>query len=241
MLGLVDRVLHAFEPDHIAVAAVMARAIASRKDGRIGGGGAERVDHDAVLAAQAGPLAQAPHSEPRRSRPARYRREIPGRQRCTDVKRLLALERLDAGLEEEAHAGIAMLLLIEGGKLRRHRAGHDAIQRLEHRDLEPELGRDGRNFQTDIAAADDRQPGARRHRGPQCIDIGDAAQIMHSGQFGAGNRNLAYAGAGRQQQLVVGEAAPVGERDGPGRAVDCRRGNPQHQLSSRPRCRNCRA
>lgn len=64
----------------------------------------------------------------------------------------------------------------------------------------------------------------------QPFGVGEAAQVVHTGQAGAGDVQAARLGAGGQQQLVVDDQGAVAEADGPGAGVQVDGGLAQVQL-----------
>src|SRR5579864_672721 len=208
----------------------MARAIAGREDGRVAGRGAACVDDDPVIAAQSRVARQFDVRDD-----ADADQRDAGRVRFAagaDRRELaLAFEGLDAGVEQNFHAGGAMDLGIEIGNRNRNRARHETIECLEHGDLDAALGGDRCDFQTDITAANDGELLALSNQVAERIDVGDAAQILNAGKFGTGTFDPAHARTGGEQQLVVGERAPVRENHLVRIAVDLGRGNAQDQLA----------
>ena len=207
-LGLIDGVLHAFEPDLAAIALrEEPRAIADRIDVRRGAG--EVVDHDAVLARQ-----------------ARGRREIvvgagagrdqheiggdalAGRERDAG-RAALALDRGKPRAEPDIDAARAVQRIEEGGHGLAGDALHHPALGLDHDRLAALLAHDGRDLEADIAAADDDDAARVIERRAQTPDIVDLAERKHAGKLDAGQRQVARARAGGENQRVVVMAAAV--------------------------------
>lgn len=64
----------------------------------------------------------------------------------------------------------------------------------------------------------------------QPFGVGEAAQVVHTGQAGAGDVQAARLGAGGQQQLVVDDEGAVAEADGFGGGVQVDGGLAQVQF-----------
>ncbi len=126
-----------------------------------------------------------------------------------------------------------MHMIVKIGDRHRHGTRHDAVHRLEHRDVDLALGGDGGDLQTNIAAAHDGELLARLENSAQAVDVFDTAQIMHAGEIGAGTADLAHAASRREQELVVSQRTAVGEMHLFRRAVDLCRGDAQDQFAIR--------
>ena len=95
----------------------------------------------------------------------------------------------------------------------------------------PFLAKHGRDLEPDIAAADDGDAPRVIERRPQPAHVVDLAQREHAGKLDAGQRQIARAGAGREHQRLVVEAAAVAEADTPVRQID--RGGRRAQIEAR--------
>ncbi len=100
-------------------------------------------------------------------------------------------------------------------------AGEQADVEFHQHDVEADAARDRRRLQPDVAAADDEHPLARRHRGLQPVDVGEAADDVAAGQpAGAGAGQGVRSGAGGEDRGVeTVRAAGVGE--GTGGGLEC--------------------
>ena len=92
-----------------------------------------------------------------------------------------AVQRLDCRAAVNHHARGTMRGFVECGDLDADGARHDALGSLEHGDVEAALPDDGRDFQADVPRADQQHPRSRGERRGDAIDIGDRAQVMHTG------------------------------------------------------------
>ena len=98
---------------------------------------------------------------------------------------------------------------VEGRHLRRGDPLQDALLHLEHRHLQAHLHGYRGNLQADVAAADDGDAFAGLEVLPDCVHIGDRAQVVDARELGAGSGELARARAGGEQELVIGEGFTV--------------------------------
>ena len=209
MLGLVNGVLHAFQADLMAFAADMAGAVAGRPDMGIAGA-CILVHHDAVLHAEAGMDRQfvtGNHADA-------HQHDVGVIGQAAGAHPFhfsVAAKGFHPGIQHQLYARLAMLVGIEGGNLRRHRARHQPVHRLEHRHVQSALGADRRHLQPDIAAAHHGDALARLEDILQPVHIGDGLEIVDARQVGAGAFQAAHPRAGGQQQLVIGQRAAIGE------------------------------
>ncbi len=124
----------------------------------------------------------------------------------------------EAGAEVEAHAVFAVQI----GEQAAEFGSQDAVQGcrggLDDGDLGAVGAGRGGDLQTDPAGAGDHQmpvvPPEGGQDAAQPFGVGEAAQVVHAGQAGAGDVQAARLGAGGQQQLVVGDQGAVAEADG---------------------------
>ena len=137
---------------------------------------------------------------------------------------VLALERLDLRVQLEVDAVGPVVGGEEVGERLARRARQDARQRLDHHGVGPERAGRGRGLQADVAAADHRQPLAGAKRQLQHLGVGGAAQHLHALQVRARQAQPPRAGAGGEDQRVVGDRLAVLQRHGLGRTLD--RGRP---------------
>src|SRR5437016_1487803 len=114
-----------------------------------------------------------------------------------------AFEVFDGGIRRDAHTGLAMNTFVKGRDLRRDGARHDPTQRFKNGDVEPQFDGDGRDLETDITAANNRETLAAGEVCAQRIHVRDAAQIENAVELSALDRNSPHARAGREQKLVV--------------------------------------
>ena len=174
VLGLVDGVLYAFQPDLDTLPAVMAGAVARSKNCRIGGHGV--VVHDnAVLARQTGFACQ----------------HVIGKDPDTDqhnigfpcfsagmngLNFLIYFKLFYASVKIQLYSGVTMCGGIKIRNRGRNRARHQPVGSLEHRHLQAPLGPHGRHLQPDVTTSHDHQPGAWLEGGLEDIHVGDVAQ-----------------------------------------------------------------
>ena len=138
-------------------------------------------------------------------------------------------QRVDARAAENVDPAPGMLSLVERGDGRADHPIHHAVRGLEHGHVEPSFAAGGGHFEADIATADDDHPPSGREFGAQPVHVRDAAQVVHAGQFRAGQWQQARMTARGQQQPVVFDGRAVGDLDAPPRAVDAdgRKAQPQ--------------
>ena len=88
---------------------------------------------------------------------------------------------------------------------------------LDHRDGAAEGPGDGGELEPDEAAPDHHRPRAGGDRGrqrrPQRLRVGERAQAQHAGRLDPRQRGPGVAGAGGEDQVVVGDRRAGGERD----------------------------
>ena len=97
----------------------------------------------------------------------------------------------------------------EIGNLAAHRAAHRTRGGLHHGHLLAALGRHGREFEADESRADDDDVLDRLDTLTQCPRIGERAQICNASPSWPGSDGeQPVARAGRQHEMVVGEASP---------------------------------
>ena len=89
-----------------------------------------------------------------------------------------------------------------------------------------------RRFEAEQAAADDHRAPVALCGADHRLDIGDVAEGAHIGQSEAGNRRRQRLRPGGQQQFVVGDGSPVGERDVTRGAIDRRRAASGNQANA---------
>ena len=109
---------------------------------------------------------------------------------------------------------------VEGGQLGRHHAVHGPVGHLEHRDFEPEMPRARGRFEPHVACPDHHEAPGARQVGPDCLDVGNRAQVVDAAQVVTGYVEHAWPAADAQQQLVVDQLAAVGEAQPPVAPVD---------------------
>jgi hypothetical protein len=103
---------------------------------------------------------------------------------------------------------------------RGQRPSHRPFCGLEHGDVDAALaGRRG-ELQADEARADHDDRSRRRERPPQVLGFGQRPQLVHTGEFAAGDGEWAGAGPGGEDECRVGQHLAVVEADGSMRAVD---------------------
>src|SRR3954470_10713588 len=141
MFGLIDRVLDGLEPHAPARKGGVAGAIARRENIGIGCRGVF-LDRDAILANEARLLRDLAIGDDADT----HKREIGGHDLTADsysFETITAQKAFDARAKPEDDAMGPMLALPESRHLPRGRPRHDAIRRLENRDLQAVLCRDG--------------------------------------------------------------------------------------------------
>jgi hypothetical protein len=107
---------------------------------------------------------------------------------------------------------------------------HHAVRRFEHGHVEPRFPTGGGHFEADITPADDDHAPSGRQLGAQTVHVRHASQVVHAGEFGAGQRQQARMAARGQQQPVVFDRTAVGDLDAPPRPIDVRHRKTQPQI-----------
>ena len=191
----------------------------------------------------AGARRRRPRCRPpaRPPRPARPRGATPtptttsvGGRRVPSVEadaptRPVALDRRDLGRRSSAgHAVVAVQVGEDLRRPRRRAPAAAAARRLDHGDLAPGCAGGGRDLGADPAARRSRRRRRRVvQRGRQRVGSRPSVRrYVHAVEVGAGDREPARRGAGRQQQLVVAQPLAAVERDRARRPGRC----------ARPRC-----
>jgi hypothetical protein len=123
-----------------------------------------------------------------------------------------------------------MFRLVELRDHRRNHAAHHAIRAFENRHLEPRFAARSGHFEADVAATDDDCASPAHELDAQTIDVGDAAQGVHAGELGTGQRQDTRMAAGGQQQPVILGCAAIGDFDAATGPVDPGRRKPQPKL-----------
>uniref|UniRef100_A0A0N4Z2Z2 LigA n=1 Tax=Parastrongyloides trichosuri TaxID=131310 RepID=A0A0N4Z2Z2_PARTI len=217
LLGLFQGVGHALQPVHDAAVDRDGppRHIADRVDVRVAGAGG-LIDHHAVLARQA----RSPRQGFARQSADADKDGVRRDQRSVGQPHAAVLEArdLDAGQDLDA---VFLVQIGEEGRqgLRRH-AGQHPVHALDHHRLGAQGAGRGRRLQPDIAAADHRQPFARRQHGLQPLGVIEGAQLQQVGPVRAGDGQFAGRRAGGEDQRVVRLDRSVGEGHGPGVRVN---------------------
>ena len=80
-----------------------------------------------------------------------------------------------------------MLGFVEAGNLLARDSGQHPVERLDQNHRLAELAQRRGRLEADIAAADDRQPPVRAERTANLVRIGHVAQIVDTGEIGAGH------------------------------------------------------
>jgi len=166
-------------------------------------GAAELVDDDAIVALEPGHLGQLRGRQDADADDHQVRGQLGAGGAFQHEAVAAGADRGDAGLQAEPHAGALVGPQVEVRDRWRHRAGHDAIGDLHHRDLESR--RDGHrcHLQADIAAADHHQAPARLEPGLDGAHVVDGAQVVDLRQVLTRNRDTAHVAAGGEDQLAV--------------------------------------
>ena len=157
-----------------------------------------------------------PRCAARRRRPRARRSAVDrrGRRRAHALGAARALDRLDAGAEEQLDALIVVHVAVERAELRAEHAQERQVERLDQRDVHALLAR-GRGH----LAADPAARRSRRARPPpsitaaQRVGVRDRPQHVHAVEVGAGDGQAPRLGAGGDQQTVVVEALAAGQDD----------------------------
>ncbi len=129
----------------------------------------------------------------------------------TRVDAAVAEEALHLAFRQHVDAVARVLGLVEVAHLRRDDAVHHAVHHLDDRDVEAELAECRRALEADVAGADDRDAHAGLDSRADRLDVRHRAQHVHAGQVRARHRQRPRVAADREHELVVGEAAAVGE------------------------------
>ncbi len=116
-----------------------------------------------------------------------------------------AFEPFDRHAKMEADPVLLVDIAEEGRQHRPRDPGQQPVLALQHIDLRAQLARRRRHLQADIAAADDRQPESRPEPGLDGLRVLDGAKLQEALQVAAGQHQFPCAGAGRQDQGVIGE------------------------------------
>ena len=119
----------------------------------------------------------------------------------------LALERFDAGAEQQLDAVVAVQVAVDGADLGAEHALQRHRHRVDHRHVGAALARGGGELGADPAGADHDHPAVGVEALAQGVAVGERAQVVDAVEVGAGDRDPARLGPGRQQQPVVAELA----------------------------------
>ena len=119
----------------------------------------------------------------------------------------VALERLDAVAEQQLDAVLHVHVAVEGADLGAEDPLVGQRERIDQRHVEAALARRRRELAADPAGADDGDASAGVEPLAQHVAVGERAQVVDAVEVGARDGNPPRLGAGRQQQLVVGELA----------------------------------
>ena len=113
--------------------------------------------------------------------------------------------------------------------IRRHDAIHDAIRHFQNRDPAAHPACRRRDFQADVAAADDDYARSGLQARSYGRGIVDVAQIVHSGEIGSGTGHASRQSADTQQETVVIDflAARQGHAARGGIDADCASAEPE--------------
>ena len=138
------------------------------------------------------------------------------------------------GADDRRRVALELDLHVERGERgREQRAGtrvelalHEAVEQVDDGHGAALRGDAARCLEPEQAAADDgRVLRAAGGRGADRLAVLGPAEGVHAGQVDAGDRRHERLGAGREDELVVGQRAAVVEREAPGLGVD--RGHPR--------------
>ena len=127
-----------------------------------------------------------------------------------------AAERADAHPEVQVDPVVGVEVAVDGAHLGPERSFERYRAELDKGHGGPELAGRGGHLGADPPGPDDHDPARSRHVPAQLVGIGDAAQVAHPGEVGAGHGDAARHSAGRQQQAVVGDGLARSQGD-PGR------------------------
>ena len=167
------------------------------------------VDDDAAIDGEPGPLGEL---DPRAHADAGDH-EIRLERAAAFELHLLAVDGARRLLEVEDDAVLLMERAHEVAHLRAEDSLHRPFVRRHHVDLDVAGAQRGRDLEPDEARADHDGPARRRGALDDRPAVGERAQREDVRLVGAGDRQANRLGAGREQQPVVRDRAPVGERD----------------------------
>ena len=98
---------------------------------------------------------------------------------------------------------LLVFLLIKLGYSLRDNAAHDTVEHLDDRDFNAELNGDGGSLQADVTRPDYDHTAPRLHVFPNRVDITNRPQVVNAAKLYAGQVEMAWVGAQRQNEIVV--------------------------------------
>ena len=135
----------------------------------------------------------------------------------------VALERGDAGFQEELDAVLAVEVAVDRADLEPEHALERHRLRRDDGHVHAALTSRGGDLGPDPAGADDDEPAAGLQTRPQRVAVGERAQEVHAVELRAGDAQRPRLRAGGQQQPVVGEPLAAVELELAARGVEAGR------------------
>ena len=136
----------------------------------------------------------------------------------------------DAVAEQQFDAMLCVHVAVERADLVAEQPRRGQLERIDQRDIQPFLPRRCGELAADPAAADDDHTTARVQARFQRLAVVERAQVVDAVEIGARDRDLPGLCAGRQQQAVVVQLAPIVKRDRRRAGVDARSGDARQQF-----------